>query len=294
VFETRRFQVQRPQDLSPRIPEIHRLGEMKYKTSKPGLKSLCFFVAILVTAFVTAQSSCGKISPTRNSPTASPTPDSTAVVVEILEKYKAAIGGSAADQVKSYHATGTFVLSVLNEGGTYEAWGKDPNKTLSVITFPRSIVIKKGFDGTTRWLQTPAATVTDESSSEMAEVERDAEIYRAGGIQKLYETMRLEGRARLKGRDVSVVEGIPAKGPTEKLFFDSENGLLLRWDMVRRNKRRGNVFVKVHLEDYREVDGVKVPFHIRFAFETFSLTIKIDEVKHNVSIDDAMFSKPGS
>lgn len=263
---------------------------MKYKTSKPGIKSLCFFVAILVTV----QPSCGKISPTRNSPTASSTPDSTAVVLEILEKYKAAIGGPAIDQVKSYHAKGNFVVSVLSESGTYEAWGKDPDKTLSIIRFPRSIVIKKGFDGTTRWLQTPAAIVTDESSSEMAEVERDAEIYRVGTIQKLYETMRLEGRARLKGRDVNVVEGIPAKGPTEKLFFDSENGLLLRWDMVRRNKLRGNVFVKVHLEDYREVGKVKVPFHIRFAFESFSLTIKIDEVKHNVQIDDAMFRKPGS
>lgn len=262
---------------------------MKCKTSTLEIKLLCFVVAI----FVTAQSSCSKVIPTPDSSPASSSPDPTGIVVEILEKYRVAIGGPTIDQVKSYHAKGTFVVSVLSESGTYEAWGKEPHKTLSVITFPRSIVIKKGFDGTTRWVQTPAATVTDESSSQMAEVERDAEIYRAGRIQNLYERMRLEGRARLKGRDVNVVEGIPAKGPTEKLFFDSENGLLLRWDMVRRDKRRGNVFVKVHLEDYREVDGVKVPFHIRFAFESFSLTLKIDEVKHNVPIDDALFRKPG-
>jgi zinc protease len=262
---------------------------MKYKTSTPGIKLLCFFVAILVTT----QSSCSKLTTPDSSP-ASSTPDPTAVVVEILEKYKAAIGGPAIDQVKSYHAKGSFAVSLLSESGSYEAWGKDPNKTLSVIRFPRSIVIKKGFDGTTRWVQTPAATVTDETSSEMAGVEQDAEIYRAGKIQNLYERMRLEGRARLQGRDVNVVEGIPARGPTEKLFFDSENGLLLRWDMVRRDKRRGNVFVKVHLEEYREVDGVKVPFYIRFAFESFSLTLTIDELKHNVPIDDAMFTKPGA
>jgi hypothetical protein len=104
--------------------------------------------------------------------------------------------------------------------------------------------------------------------------------------------MGLEGQARLHGRDVYIVEGKPEKGPTEKLFFDKENGLLLRWDMVRRNPQRGNVFVKVHLDDYREVDGLKVPFKVRFAFESFDITLRIAELKHNVPIDDAVFQKP--
>jgi zinc protease len=126
----------------------------------------------------------------------------------------------------------------------------------------------------------------------MAEVERDAEIYRAGKIRNLYQSMSLQGKARLNGLDVYVVEGKPDKGPTEKLFFDADNGLLLRWDMVRRNPQRGNIFVKVHLDDYRDVDGVKVPFKVRFAFESFNLTLKIDALKHNVPIDDAVFEKP--
>jgi hypothetical protein len=54
------------------------------------------------------------------------------------------------------------------------------------------------------------------------------------------------------------------------------------------------VFVKVHLEDYREVDGVKVPFNVRFAFESFDVTLKVDELKHNVDISDGLFKKPGS
>jgi hypothetical protein len=33
------------------------------------------------------------------------------------------------------------------EPGTFEAWGKDPHKTLSVIEFPRIGTLKKGFDG---------------------------------------------------------------------------------------------------------------------------------------------------
>ncbi len=140
----------------------------------------------------------------------------------------------------------------------------------------------------------PQPRWNDESSSGMAEVEKDADIYNAGKIKNLYESMRLEGKAQLNGRNVNVIEGKPVKGPAEKLLFDAQTGLLLRWDMVRRDPKRGNVFVKVTLDDYREVDGVKVPFNVRFAFESFELRLTVDELQHNVPLEDAMFSKPGA
>ena len=212
-----------------------------------------------------------------------------------MQRYESAVGGrEAIERIVSYHGKGTFSTSASRLTGTYEVWGKDPDKTLSTITFSSAMVLKKGFDGTTRWLQTPAGTFNDESSTEIAEVERDADIYRAGKIKSLYFKMVLQPKARLQGREVYVVEGQPARGPSEKLFFDVKDGLLLRWDMVRKNPKRGNVFVKVHLEDYREVDGVKVPFKVRFAFESFDVTMKIDELKHNVDIPDGFFKKPGS
>jgi len=228
-------------------------------------------------------------------PKALPPEDSNAKIDEILQKYEAAVGGrEAIDRVTSYHGKGTFSTSAANITGTYEVWGKDPDKSLSTITFPSLLVIKKGFDGTTRWVQTPAGTFTDESSSEMSELERDADIYRAGKIKSLYAKMVLQPKARLHGHEVYVVEGQPARGPSEKLFFDVQDGLLLRWDMVRKDPKRGNVFVKVHLEDYREVDGVKIPFNVRFAFESFDVTVKMDEVQHNVDIPDSFFIKPGT
>lgn len=89
-----------------------------------------------------------------------------------------------------------------------------------------------------------------------------------------------------------MIEGKPARGPAEKLFFDVENGLLVRWDMARRQEGRGTVFVKVHLDDYKEVNGVKVPFKVRFGFESFNFTVQVDQLEYNIPIDDAMFRKP--
>lgn len=251
--------------------------------------AFCCLIALLC-----GQAACRTSDPATDLST-SAKPDPNKVIDDILAKYISAIGGqSAVEQVKSFSGKGTFSVSALNrtETGVYEVWGKDPHKTLSVVTFPRGIVIKHGFDGNTRWFQVPGGTITEEGPAEMAEVERNADIYSPGGIRKLYERMRLEGKARLNKRDVEVIEGKPEKGPSDKLFFESESGLLVRWDMVRRNPKRGNLFVKIHLDDYREVNGVKTPFSVRFSFESFGLSFKLDELTHNVALDDAIFQQP--
>jgi hypothetical protein len=176
--------------------------------------------------------------------------------------------------------------------GRIEGWQKEPKKRLSVIEFPRLGTLKKGFDGETAWVQTPSGTFTDENPQELAEMERDAEVYSAAKIKSEFDSMKLEPKARLNGRDMNVIEGKPERGPAEKLFFDAETGLLVRWDMARRHPKRGTVFVKAHLENYQQVGKVKVPFKIRFAFESFTFTVNLEEVQHNVEIDDAIFKKP--
>src|ERR1041385_5131258 len=104
--------------------------------------------------------------------------------------------------------------------------------------------------------------------------------------------MKLEHNGRLSGREVHLIEGKPAKGPAEKLYFDVENGLLVRWDMARKEANGSTVFVKVHLNDYKDVSGVKIPFTVRFAFESFNFTIRLDSLETNVPVNDAMFRKP--
>lgn len=241
---------------------------------------------------VTVQLSCVRPRTSETSPTASASPTEQDTIDKILKHYEEALGGAAAiSSIKTLRMKGTFELPGVV--GTIEGWRKDPRKTLTVFEFPGVGKLKKGFDGENRWLQTPAGTYIDNNGpEEIAELERDAEVFSAGKIRSVFESMKLETRARINGRDMYVIQGTPSKGPAEKLFFDMENGLLVRWDMARRLQNRQTVFVKVHLEDYRDVGGVKMPFNVRFAFESASLRIKVDEVEQNIPIDDAVFKKP--
>jgi hypothetical protein len=248
-------------------------------------------VLLLAALLLTVQLSCvrsGKIDP---SPTASPSPTEDDKIDQILKRYEEVLGGKGAIAgITSLKMKGTFQVAGMT--GTIASWRKEPDKTLTVVEFPIIGTLKKGFDGETRWVQMLGSTYTDNSPQELAEVERDAEVFSAGKIRSLFETMKLENKAWLNGRYAHVIAGTPAKGPAEKLFFDVESGLLVRWDMARRVPNRGIVFVKVHLEDYQDVGGVKMPFNVRFAFESGNFRIKVDEMEHNIAIDDAIFRKP--
>lgn len=249
-------------------------------------------LSLLAVIAIAMQISCTRSKTAGDAhPAVSPAPTEQDVVDKILDHYQEAVGGKdAVAKITSYRLKGTFEAGGM--AGTIESWRKEPGKTLSVIEFPLLGTLKKGFDGETHWVQTPAGVFTDSNPQQIAELERDAEAYSVGKIRSLFESMKLDSRARLNGRDMYVVEGKPAKGPAEKLFFDVENGLLVRWDMARRQPKRGTVFVKVHLEDYREVAGVKTPFKVRFAFESFNFTVKVDELEPNIPIDDAIFRRP--
>jgi hypothetical protein len=237
------------------------------------------------------QLSCARRNQPNISASASPTPNDEEIVNQILDRFVEAAGGKEAiEGVKSYRMKGHFEMPALDVRGKMEVWAKDPQKSLTIIEFP-GLTLRKGYDGETRWAQTPFGSVTMTGPQEMSEVESDAEVYSASRIRNLYDRMKLERKARLSGRDVYIVEGQPTKGPAEKLFFDVENGLLVRWDMARRQADR-TVFVKVHLNDYRDIDGVKIPFNVRMAFESFDFSVIVDEIQHNVEINDAIFRRP--
>ena len=250
-------------------------------------------LTLLILIVLTGQLSCARFGRSRSQSAARPSAEEQAAIDQILQRYEQALGGrQAIDAIKSYKMEGSFQIQGIN--GRIAGWRKEPDKTLTVLEFPRFGTLKKGFDGQTRWVQTPAGTVSDENAEEeIAEMERDAEVFSAGRIKSLFESMKLDYNARLSGREVRVIEGKPPTGPAERLYFDIENGLLVRWDMARKqNKRGGRVFVKVHLDDYKDVDGLKIPYKVRFAFESFNFIVQVEKLENNIEIDDAIFRKP--
>ena len=105
------------------------------------------------------------------------------------------------------------------------------------------------------------------------------------------ERQEQKGKQKVGDREAYVIVATPAAGSPEKWYFDTQTGLLIRTDSERESPE-GKVPVEAYLEDYKEIDGVKLPFTLRQVLPAFSIIIKISEVKHNVPIEDSKFDKP--
>ena len=84
--------------------------------------------------------------------------------------------------------------------------------------------------------------------------------------------------------------GGPGKLPV-RLYFDSKTGLMVR--LVRyADTPLGRNPTQIDYADYREQDGVKIPFRWTLSRPNGRFTIQIADVKDNAAIDDGKFVRP--
>src|SRR5207244_13216762 len=92
-------------------------------------------------------------------------------------------------------------------------------------------------------------------------------------------------------KDVTIIQGIAPGKSRIKLFFDNQSGLLLR-QLRYTDTPVGTVPIQVDYSDYREVAGVKMPFHSVITWTNGQTTIELSEIQPNVPVDAARFAKP--
>lgn len=218
--------------------------------------------------------------------------DSAPSVDEILDKYVQALGGKAAlEKLTSRVAKGTFEMDQMPGEATQEIYEKAPNKQLTITDSPSFGTFKRGYNGTTGWQDNPQTGLQDVTGDELASMRRHADFYWSTKLKELYPQMTMKGKESVGGRDAYVIEATPAEGSAETMSFDAESGLLVRLQGEGETPN-GPVDFDSTFEDYRDVDGVKVPFVMHQSFGEFSFVIKLTDVKQNVSIDDTKFDKP--
>jgi PDZ domain len=118
---------------------------------------------------------------------------------------------------------------------------------------------------------------------------RDAEFYLPLKFRETYPNVALKGGVKLGERETYLLEA-PAAGNPKRWYFDSQSGLLLRAETTNSS---GKVLESMDYGDYRMVDGVQEPFNARLIDrDGTDFIIKLNEVRHNVLVDDASFDKP--
>jgi carboxyl-terminal processing protease len=240
---------------------------------------------LMLPMLVVAQDSKPKSS---GKPVEAQSPERAPTVDQILDKYAQALGGKDAIQQVSRRVTkGTFTSPDLQTDGTFEIYAKAPNKQLTVLQATGFGTFRQGFNGTAAWEQQP---VIDDIEDQPAFPKREADFYLPIKLHELFPKMAFAGKEILGERQVYALEA-PRAGNPRRWYFDAQTGLLIR---TENRTQDGKVTESEDLDDYRAVDGIKMPFSIhRLDEEGITFNLKVTEIKHNVEIDDAKFEKPG-
>jgi photosynthetic reaction center cytochrome c subunit len=215
-------------------------------------------------------------------------PETLPSVDEILDRYIQALGGrQAIENVK----TRVYIGSRVGADGVLvpeEVHTKAPNKLLVITSYP-NLVFRTGFNGTDGWNKSNQDD-RPVNAEMLAELRREAEFYKETKLKEIYPTMRVLPKTKVGETEAYVIEATPAGGgATQKLFFDVQNGLLIR-KYSQTKLTLGQFPTQTDYEDYRVVDGVKLPFMIRWAMPGRTWGRKLTEIKQNVVVEDVEFN----
>ena len=202
----------------------------------------------------------------------------------VLANYVAAIGGREAQKrITSRVSKGRVDVPGVSFGGKVEVYAKAPNKSLTMMNVEPVGLVKQGFDGRVAW----GNTLDVANGVERAALV-DVDFYREVKLSELYTRVKLLGKVKEGFREVYLVEAVTRSGAAESLYFDVESGLLVRRDLPSKNSVR----TEIYFSDWRDLDGVKLPFKITQVLPNRRFVITLEDVKHNVPVDDTIFRRP--
>jgi len=234
----------------------------------------------------------------------------------ILDKYIQASGGAQRlAGLSSISAKGISVsFGGFGGNGAVEIVARAPDKRSTIILFKaetnRGDQIRT-YDGRTGWVRTPLNVVGEFQliGSDLDGARVDAQLSFPGQIKNILTNLKsgppttitdlpapssqssLQQGSTDQSHLVDVVQGTGPRGLLVTLYFDRQTGLLLR-ELRYGSSPIGRVPTQIDFADYRDVNGIKLPFRLTYAWLDGRDSIVLNEIQTNVPVDEAKFGRP--
>src|SRR6266478_9740166 len=207
---------------------------------------------------------------------------------KIVDQYvKATGGGKALAKIQTLTLEGTFTGDD-GKAGTYTLDTKLPNRYYSELLVGEKNVIE-AYNGKSAWHQNPAGELGTLVGPEGMQLEAAALYYnsRLLNLKKSKITLALEGHAQVRGKDAVQLEVTTATGVKRQVFFDAQTHLI-----AKEAATVGGVEEEILYDDYRTVDGVKLPYKIELHRGSDKYDIEVSRTVINGTIGERVFDFP--
>jgi hypothetical protein len=224
-------------------------------------------------------------------------PDQPAAT-DLLDKFVAAVGGTQKwAGIRNYVASGSSIgFGGFGGDGQFEIFANAPNQRTVRIQFPQHRdrgVSTWVYNGTTGWINTPRALLEnyDLIGGELDGARLEALLAFPGNIKGAMTNWRTGFKRVIGDSEYYTVQGNGPRGSLGTFYIDMKTYLVKR--LVRYAPSPvGNVSVQIDYDDWRDVNGVKLPFEYNFYWLDGRYTAKIKDYKFNTTIDPTLFQRP--
>jgi hypothetical protein len=207
---------------------------------------------------------------------------------KIVDQYvKAAGGGRALARIQTLTLEGTFT-SDDGKSGTYTLDTKLPNRYYSELLIGEKNLIE-GYNGKSAWHQNTAVELGTLVGPEGMQLEAAAQYYnsRLLNLKKNKIALALVGHAQVRGRDALQLEVTTATGVKRRVFFDAQTHLI-----VKEAATVGGVEEEILYDDYRTIDGVKLPYKLELHRGSDKYDISVTRAAINGTVGERVFDFP--
>ena len=209
-------------------------------------------------------------------------------VDQIFERYVAQTEGKPP-------AGGTATDVLIGSMFSSEGWTaplriylRSPDKFLAV--FDIGWFSYDAFNGNSGWSQDDQG-VHQVTGRDLALLKQKSALFHPSLLQGHFSALSLRGKDMIEEREAYFVEGVLPGAGSEKLYFDAENGLLVRIEWGTETSL-GRLPHQISLRDYREAGGAMLPFEVDDFAPDFSSIYKITEANHGAPVPEQLFEKP--
>lgn len=220
-----------------------------------------------------------------------PAPPGTPTPAQIIDKYLASVGPGAA-KLTSFTAKGTYSgYGPEAFPRPFELYARAPNQKTLIARDKESGDAITVFNGTAGWISAPfrPVEVLDLHGAEIDSARAEAELLFPVNVKQALTGMR-SSVDFINDRSVLAVQGNKGNALVT-MYFDQETGLLTR--LVRSTGSPvGRLPIQVDYSDFRDVNGVKLPFKWTTTWLDGRANYEATDVQANVAIDAARFARP--
>ena len=207
---------------------------------------------------------------------------------KIVEQYMKAAGGTRVlARIQTLTLEGTFT-SDDGKLGTYTLDTKLPNRYYSELMVGEKNLIE-AYNGKSAWHQNAAGELGTLVGPEGMQLEAAAQYYNSRLVnpKKSKIALAFVGHAQVRGRDAMQVEITTANGVKRQVYFDPETHLI-----VKEEATVGGVEEEILYDDYRAVDGVRLPYKIELHRGKDKYDISVTRAAINGTVGERVFDFP--